>query len=231
MDYTNIGQDPWMWQTHLAGQLKNVSQLSYPCPTITPPARAFQHAPSNLRISALPVTSLTISNNQTRSEGAKIGVLDSRGAEVIKSFDEFCARLGVGGWVRLHPDDYSALSALETEFVHFNLEVTDNSVGRRYAIVPILRAGKRRADGTEQLPIVDMAQHRAAICTEVIQRLPLDRVTAEQFHHSLPSIRSAADLEKALIARYSPMFPDATAEDIAARGAALSRFRFVEPDR
>lgn len=173
---------------------------------------------------------MTICIKNTLSESAKIGILDSHGTEVTISFDEFCSRLNVDGWVRLHPGDYSQLSALETDFVHFNLGTTDNTVGKRYAIVPILRPGRRLSDGTEQLPIVDITRHRAAICIEVIQRLPVDQIGADQLQHSLPSIRSAVDIEKALVARYSPMHPNMTPGNLVALGAALSRFRFVEAE-
>jgi hypothetical protein len=167
------------------------------------------------------------SQKQYSSDGTKIGILDDQGAEATISFDEFCSRLGVEGWVRLHPGDYADLATLNAEFVHFNLEVTDNTVGKRYAVVPILRPGKRLADGREQLPVVDTSGYRIAICVEVIQRLPVDRVTDEQFRHSLPSIRSTADLRKALISRYAPMLPNISTDDLLARGTAVSHFSFV----
>jgi hypothetical protein len=167
------------------------------------------------------------SQKQYFSDGTKIGIRDDRGMDRIISFNDFCSRLGVGGWVRLHPNDYSDVETLTDEFVHFNLEATDNAVDRLYAVVPILRPGKRLAGGEEQLPVVDMGRHRLAVCVEVIQRLPIDRVTADQFRHSLPSVRSAGDLRKALMSRYAPMLPDVSEHDLLARGTAVSRFRFV----
>ncbi|AYD02045.1 hypothetical protein [Neorhizobium sp. NCHU2750] len=167
------------------------------------------------------------SQKQYSSDGTKIGILDDQGTETVISFDEFCSRLGVDGWVRLHGSDYSGLAALATELVHFNLGVTDNAVGRRYAMVEILRPGKRLADGGEQLPVVDISRYRLADCIEVIQHLPLDDITAEQLRHSLPSIRSKAEVRKALIARYRPMLPKASEDDLLAHGIALSRFSFI----
>lgn len=162
------------------------------------------------------------------SDGTKIDVLDSQGAETVITFEQFCERLGVDGWIRLHFEDYAALADLNSEFVHLNLEATSNVTGHPYAVVPILRPGKRRADGTEQLPVVDIRRSRLAVCVEVIQRLPVEAVSAEQFAHSLPSIRSADGLQRALIARYSAMFPNCTPEAPISRGCALTRLQFVD---
>lgn len=161
------------------------------------------------------------------SDGTKIGILDDQGAEKIISFSQFCTRLEVDGWVRLHAGDYSGMASLVTEFVHFNLGITDNAVGKRYAMVPILRPGKRLPDKTEQLPVIDMGRYRLAVCTQIIQGLSLKKITTEQLHHSLPSIRSAEDVRNALIARYAPMLPEATESDLLANGIALSRFSFI----
>ncbi len=165
---------------------------------------------------------------KTPSQPSFIGVLDSRGEERLITREDFCSQLGVEGWVRLHSEDYAGLATLGRELVHFNLEITDNEIGKRYAVVPILRRGLRRGDGTEQLPIVDMSRYRIVVCVEVIQGMPIKLVTDAHFQNSLSSIRSGAELEKALLYRYSPMYPDAKAEDIIARGTALSRFSFVD---
>lgn len=162
-----------------------------------------------------------------RSDGTRIGIVDENGAEVIITFSEFCRRLDVDGWVRLHTADFAEMMALEEECVHFNLEWTSNLAGKRYGVVPILRPGKRHPDGTEQLPVVDLKRCRVALCLEVLHRVPIESVTAEHYKHSLASIPSADALRRALVSRYSAMFPQSSPEELLARGCSITRLRFL----
>lgn len=159
------------------------------------------------------------------SNKSYVGVREA-GDERIVPIDELRRRFSVDALIRLHAEDFGLLPARCRVLVHFNLEMTTNEVGRRYALVPILEAGRRLADGREVLPIVDPTRHRLGTCVEVIQRVPLDRVTAEQFSHSLPNIQTSRQLREALLRRYVDMFPSLTDEEIIARGCAMTRIRF-----
>jgi len=61
---------------------------------------------------------------------------------------------------------------------------------------------------------------------EVLQHVPVGQVTAEQFAHSLPTIRTVQQLRAVLIARYAHMFPDLTDDELIARGCAVTRLVF-----
>ncbi|WP_284948206.1 hypothetical protein [Acidisoma cladoniae] len=110
--------------------------------------------------------------------------------------------------------------------MHFNLETTLNAVGFSYAIVPIVKAGQRLANGDELLPVIDPTRFRRGICREIIQRLPIDQVSPEQFMHSLPNIQNPHQLRKALLHRYGKMFPDLSNDQILRRGCALTKIEF-----
>lgn len=157
-----------------------------------------------------------------------VGILEE-GRECVVAIDDFRDRLGVDALIRLHPEDFDALSSHGSQFVHFNLEVTTSEVGRRYGIVPILKLGQRLADGRELLPVIDPTQCRLGTCTEVIQRVPTGEVTTDQFAHSLASIRTPQQLRNALLRRYARMFPDLTDKKIVLRGCAVTRIILDDP--
>ncbi|MFI4998022.1 MAG: hypothetical protein ACHQAQ_19835, partial [Hyphomicrobiales bacterium] len=111
---------------------------------------------------------------------------------------------------------------MRDRFVHFNLEFTLNEIGRRYAILPILRPGHRNEQNEEILPVVDLHRHRVGICDEVFQRVPVDDVGPELFRHSLPNIRTARELRSALVLRYARLFPRLAAEELLTCGCAIT---------
>src|SRR5580704_6642049 len=139
------------------------------------------------------------------SNRTHIGVV-AQGEEAVVLVAELCRRFDVDALIRLGLADYELFAAMQGRYVHFNLEFTLNEVGKRYAVLPILRQGRRDADGTETLPLVDQHRHRIGLCDEVIQRLPIGEVGPAHFAHSLPNIRTPEALEAALLRRYAPMF-------------------------
>jgi hypothetical protein len=151
----------------------------------------------------------------------EIGVLEG-GGERIAPVAMLLERYGVDALIRLGADDYALLASMRGRFVHFNLESTLNEAGKRYAILPIVKAGRRDEDGVEFLPVVDPSRYRIGICEKALQRVPVREVTREHFAHSLPSIRTPGELEAALVKRYAPMFPRLSPEEILARGCAIT---------
>jgi hypothetical protein len=159
------------------------------------------------------------------SDSVQIGIIEA-GRERIERVDALCGRLGVDALIRMHAGDFKLLDGLEREFVHFNLQATLNAAGRRYAIVPITKPGRRLLNAQEILPIIDPAAFRFCTCMEVLQYVPVEQVTAEQFARSLPTIRTVQQLRAVLIARYAHMFPDLTDDELMARGCAVTRLMF-----
>jgi hypothetical protein len=155
------------------------------------------------------------------SNRAHIGVIEE-GREAIVPVAQLSERYGVDALIRLAAEDYALLEPMRERFVHFNLEVTLNEAGKRYAILPILRPGRRDADGAEILPIVDQHRHRIGICEEVRQRVPLREVEPACLALSLPNIRTLEELEAALVRRYAPMFPRLSTNELLTRGCAIT---------
>ncbi|SED99855.1 hypothetical protein SAMN05519104_4948 [Rhizobiales bacterium GAS188] len=155
------------------------------------------------------------------SDRSLIAVM-TRGVEEVVRVDALRARFQVDALIRLHERDYDELEELRGRFVHFNLEVTLNEVGKRYAILPILRPGRRDATGREVLPLVDVGRHHAGRCEAVLQRVPIDEVPPHCFAHSLPSLRTVEALEGALIRRYAAVFPQLTERELLSRGCAIT---------
>jgi len=154
------------------------------------------------------------------SNRTHIGVIEEN-REVVLPVATLCQRYGVDALIRLSAEDYDLLP-VRGRFVHFNLEITLNEVGKHYALLPILRQGRRDSDGSEILPIIDQYRYRVATCEEVRQRVDLREITTEHFTQSLPNIRNVAELESALIRRYAPMFPELSAQKRLARGCAVT---------
>lgn len=155
-------------------------------------------------------------------------LITENGQETPLSIAELGARLGVDALIRLHQRDFDLLGRDRKSLVHFNLEYTTNEVGKRYAVVPIIRPGRREPDGSEVLPVLDLSVARRGVCTKVIQQLPLDQVTAAQFAASLSNIRNPEELGAALLRRYELMFPSYSAADLLSRGCALTGLTFVD---
>ena len=147
------------------------------------------------------------------------------GAERVVAVADLAAALGVDALIRLHRPDFEGLAGVGRDLVHFNLERTINRAGARYALLPILRPGRRRPGGPEELPVLDPSRSRRGLCTEVRQGVPVAAVTPDLFACSLPAIRDADALAAALVRRYAGLFPDLTPAEIVARGCAITRLR------
>lgn len=151
-----------------------------------------------------------------------------RGTARIATVQSVLDRFRVDILIRLHAHEFSLLSMIQQEFVHFNLETTLNQVGHRCAIVPIVTPGRRLSDGREVLPVIDPTQSRLGTCVKVLQRVPLGEVTGDLFQHSLPTIRTADQLRVTLRQRYAQMFPHLNENEIVERGCAVTKLNFDE---
>lgn len=168
---------------------------------------------------------LTLAGRFLESNGTNVGVVDAEGERVI-TLTEFCERLDVDGWVRMHPNDFAAATVLQQRVTHFNLATTSNQIGRRYALVPIIRAGYRSADGVEVLPFVGLEDALKARCIEVRQNVQINDFRPGDFQHSLPTVRSQQQLRSVLIDRYGKLHPGLDHDELLRQGCAISTFEF-----
>jgi hypothetical protein len=153
-------------------------------------------------------------------------IVDDLGEQTVRVID-ICERLQVDGLIRLHLRDYDLVELLQEKYVHFNLEFTLNELGKRYAVLPIIRSGYRtESDEEEILPILDPRRHRIGMCEAVLQRVPIEEVSSAHFAYSIETIMTIDELKKALIQRYAPLFPHLRPEQLLSRGCAITLISF-----
>jgi hypothetical protein len=153
-------------------------------------------------------------------------IVDDLDEQTVRVID-ICERLQVDGLIRLHLRDYDLVELLQEKYVHFNLEFTLNELGKRYAVLPIIRSGYRtESDEEEILPILDPRRHRIGMCEAVLQRVPIEEVSSAHFAYSIETIMTIDELKKALIQRYAPLFPHLRPEQLLSRGCAITLISF-----
>ena len=153
-------------------------------------------------------------------------IVDELGEYTVRVID-LCERLQVDGLIRLHHRDYDLVEILQEKYVHFNLEFTLNERGKRYAVLPIIRSGYRTESHEEEvLPILDPRRHRIGVCEAVMQRVPIEDVSAAHFAYSIKTIMTIDELKKALIQRYAPLFPHLQPEQLLSHGCAITLLCF-----
>jgi hypothetical protein len=151
---------------------------------------------------------------------------DDLGEQTVRVLD-LCERLQVDGLIRLHHQDYNLVEILQEKYVHFNLEFTLNELGKRYAVLPIIRSGYRtESDEEEVLPVLDPRRYRIGICETVMQRVPIEEVSSAYFAHSIKTIMTIDELKNAMIQRYAPLFPHLRPEQLLSRGCAITVISF-----
>jgi hypothetical protein len=148
-------------------------------------------------------------------------------AERTVAVQDLCDLFGVDALIRVHEQDYALIEQLPDKYVHFNLERTLNEEGERYAILPIVKPGFRTGNGDEVLPVLDPRRHRIGRCDAILQQVPIEQLRAEHFRYSIPTIRTVGELKKALLARYAPMFPALSSDELLSRGCAISHIHFL----
>ncbi len=109
------------------------------------------------------------------SNSRHVAVAEGDATRVVAVAD-LAASLGAEALIRLHEADFAALAAVGRDLVHFNLERTINRAGTRYALVPIVRPGRRRPGGPEELPVLDPTRFRTGLCVAVRQGVPVAEV-------------------------------------------------------
>jgi hypothetical protein len=153
-------------------------------------------------------------------------IVDDDGEHTVAVRD-LCDLFGVDALIRVHQQDYALIDQLPDKYVHFNLERTLNEEGKRYAILPIVKPGFRTKNNEEILPVLDPRRHRIGRCDAILQQVPIEQVRAEHFQYSISTIRTIDELKKAMLARYAPMFPALTSDQLLSRGCAISRIHFL----
>jgi hypothetical protein len=153
-------------------------------------------------------------------------ILDDHGERTV-AVKDLCELFGVDALIRVHEQDYALIDQLPDKYVHFNLELTLNEEGKRYAILPIVKPGFRRKNNEEVLPVLDPRRRRIGRCDAILQQVPIEYVSIEHFRYSISTIRTVDELKKALLARYAPMFPALTSDQLLSRGCAISHIHFL----
>lgn len=157
-----------------------------------------------------------------RSEGAAVHFILG-GVEHRLSAVSFQSRFEVDNVIRLQAVDFDLIPEGPQTLVHFNLGTVWNELSLRYALMPIVKPGRRFEDGSEILPMVDASRVRVGTCVEVIRSIHINQVTRDQFAHSLSNIRNGIELERALVRRYKGVFPNLSVDEIPAHGCTLTR--------
>lgn len=160
------------------------------------------------------------------SNSSHNSIVDGDGERVI-AVKDLCDLFRVDALIRVREQDYALIDRLPEKYVHFNLEFTLNERGKRYAILPIVRSGFRKQDNEEVLPVLDPSRYRIGRCIAVLQQAPVEDVPAEQFQHSISTIRTIDELRQALVQRYAPMFPTLTTDKLLSRGCAITHIQFL----
>jgi hypothetical protein len=152
-------------------------------------------------------------------------IVDDHGERIV-AVQDLCDLFRVDALIRVPDHDFALIDQLPEKYVHFNLEFTLNERGKRYAILPIVRAGFRKPDNEEVLPVLDPRRCLVGGCNAVLQRVPVEDVSAEHSRYSVSTIRTVDELKKALLLRYAPMFPSHTAAELLSRGCAITQIQF-----
>jgi hypothetical protein len=107
-------------------------------------------------------TKLPLSNRLHNS------IVDDHGERAV-AVKDLCNLFGVDALIRVHQHDYDLIDQLPERYVHFNLELTLNQEGKRYAILPIVTPGLGNQDNEEVLPVLDPRRHRIGRCDAILQ--------------------------------------------------------------
>ncbi len=98
-------------------------------------------------------------------------------------------------------------------------------MGRLYLLPKIVRSGYLRANGDEQLPLLDFTDCRRARCIEAGEHLSYDDLTDDHLRDSFPHLRTVEALQNAILERYRTSMPDLSDAEIIAMGVGHTRLR------
>ena len=152
------------------------------------------------------------------------GVVTGSGEEILRIAD-LLDSFKADGIIRLRRPDFNEFLSLKEKFVTFNLGRVTNEPGKRYLVIAIESPGFRNED-VEVLPVLDPANARVGLCTEVRQEVPINEVLDSDFENSISAIRSREALTMALLTRYVKLHSDLSREEILARGCAITTVDF-----
>lgn len=149
--------------------------------------------------------------------------------EVEYTYQAVCEQLGVEGLIRIPAADFTALLVAGESVAHFNLGSTNHQIGKRYALVKIVRNGRYRTNTSDETPpLLSLDEVRVMECTGVENALAPEALTTEYFEHSYAGISDSVTLKDALKRRYGSTRPGGLTEaDIGAVGVAYTLLKAV----
>ncbi|MEK9181628.1 MAG: hypothetical protein AAB786_01265 [Patescibacteria group bacterium] len=159
-------------------------------------------------------------------ENNKILILED-GKEVLKEKAEVLVFLGVDGMIRIKGNEFKEIDVAKKYLGHFNLECTDHEVGKRYALVKILRSGNyNTVNGVQVLPLLSLENAYITKCVDVKNYLKYDDIILEFFAYSLLDIQNTEELKSVIFKRYSESLPNLTKEEIEKLGVGYTLLSF-----
>lgn len=148
------------------------------------------------------------------------------GRVVDVSREEILGRLGVDGIIRIHTKDYEQFPA-ESRFTHFNLQTSGHVPGRTYALPKIVTPGFYISPEEEQLPVLDFSGCLIAKCLAVREHVPYESLSGSDFEHSFRHIRTAEELQKEILWRYTQSLPRLSREGILSLGVSITELEIT----
>ena len=136
----------------------------------------------------------------------------------------FFTKLGVDSIIRLHPQDFFSVNKKRIFLTHFNLQNTDHSHGKKYALALIIKPGFFDGD-KQKLPVLSFDKIIIAECVNVRNNVPYNKLTSKDFNNSLKNIKSVSQLKKAIIRRYKHSMPYLSSKKILSLGVGITELR------
>lgn len=138
-------------------------------------------------------------------------------------------KLGVVGFIRIQKNEFEKIETEQKFFGHFNLEQTSHKVGKKYALVRILRHGSYGTNvKIEKPPLLALDKIYIAKCIQVENFVSYNALNSKYFKHSLKGIKDPKSLKKVIIDRYKESRKDLTQREILNKGVGFTLLEFIK---
>ena len=139
---------------------------------------------------------------------------------------KFLKKYGLANVIRLRPEEYAAIDRKATYLTLFNLQYTGHQIGKIYALALVVTPGHYH-QSKEVLPVLSFKNCLIAECLAVKNGVSYSKLSAEDFTHSLATIKNISQLKTVILQKYSQSMPELSAKEIVLMGVAITKLKII----
>lgn len=140
------------------------------------------------------------------------------------SLKDFNEKLKINSVIRIQEKDFNNIDTSNQYYMHFNSRKAGHEIGKKYAIIKIVKPGGIDNNNKEFFPVFDLSKILIGYCID-FKFQDFKEVNKKDFEFSMKNIKNISELKEEIIFRYKKFNKDKSNEEIFKKGVSLTKLK------